>query len=178
MTVKELMAASKVMFSESDLNIFLDHMAQGMKKNEKIREWNPIFLCVMNGGLMFTAELMKRLDFPLEFDFCQVSRYGSSETGGELVWKREPELSLAGRIVVICDDILDEGITLNEIKAYCIARGAKVYTAVLFDKTRPRELDIEADYVGVRIEDEFIFGFGLDYNNFCRNLPYVMYKPK
>ncbi|NCX94659.1 MAG: hypoxanthine-guanine phosphoribosyltransferase [Gammaproteobacteria bacterium] len=137
---------------------------------------DPIMLCVMNGGLMTMSELAKRLNFPLEIDYVHATRYRGEFEGGAIHWLKEPSLKLAGRVVVVVDDILDGGITLAEILAYCKEAGAlEVYSAVLVDKQVERSPAAvqQADFTGIYIEDRFVFGFGLDYHNYLRNLPHI-----
>jgi hypoxanthine phosphoribosyltransferase len=174
MNVNELLDRSKILYDYVDLEVIIEDMAE--KIHCDLHDSNPIILCVMNGGMMFTAKLMENLKFPMQFDFCQVSRYGKNEKGGMLHWKRKPEIDMAGRTVLICDDIFDEGITLDAIKTHCENKGAIVKTAVLFDKIRGEKLPLQVDYVGAEIQDLFIFGFGLDYMDYCRNLNEVRYK--
>lgn len=178
MNPKELIQKSKILLRERDIEDFIGDLAIKINTDFEYEESDIVLLCVMNGGLMFTTSLMKYLEIPVLFDYCQVSRYGKEEFGGSLEWKRTPELSLRDKIVIICDDILDEGITLQAIKEYCEKMGAKeTKTAVLFNKIRDGKMPIQADYVGYEIEDVFIFGYGLDYKGYYRNLPDIRYVP-
>jgi hypoxanthine phosphoribosyltransferase len=170
-----MISTSVVLYNEYDLEEIVDQMSIDISFD--LKEKNPIILCVMNGGMPFTNMLMSMLPFPLQFDFCQVSRYNDNEIGGVLHWKHRPEIDMTDRVVLICDDIYDEGVTLAAIREFCASRGAKeVKTAVLFNKIRENKLDIKIDYVGDQISDQFIFGFGLDLNGYFRNLPEVRVK--
>ena len=161
------------LISYSELMTCFDKM--GKEITQALSDTKPIVLSVMNGALMPTAEIMKRLEFPMELDYVHVSRYhGGEKPSTELVWYKQPTIDLTDRTVIIVDDILDGGITLGEIKKHCLDRGAKdVRTAVMLDKRVSRDptaLVQEADFVGLEIEDHYVFGFGLDDNNYCRNL--------
>jgi hypoxanthine phosphoribosyltransferase len=140
----------------------------------QLSETNPVLLCVMNGGLIFAGQLLTRLVFPLEVDYCHATRYGRETTGAGLDWIVRPRLELRGRTVLLLDDILDEGITLAAIADYCRQQGAaRVMMAVLVDKVHDRKVspDFQADFTGVETEDRFLFGFGLDYKGYWRNAP-------
>lgn len=150
----------------------LDTMSQAITK--KLKDSNPLILCVMVGALIPTGHLLTRLHFPLEVDYIHATRYRDKTRGGDLHWLVEPRQSLKDRTVLVVDDILDGGITLAAITDYCRQEGAKeVLTAVMVDKIRQREdgANIVADFVGLTTEDRFLFGFGLDYKGYLRNAP-------
>ncbi len=134
----------------------------------------PIFITIMNGGLVFAGELLTQLDFPLEVDYLHASRYRGATSGGEIHWVVTPGAGLAGRDVVILDDILDVGATLLEIVAACRAQGARsVKTCVLVDKDHDRKAQagLKADYTALHAEDAYLFGMGMDYKGYWRNAP-------
>jgi len=115
-----------------------------------------------------------RLQFPLEMDYIHATRYRGTTRGGDLHWLVEPRIDLKGRTIVIVDDIMDGGLTLASIIDYCKQANAKdVYTAVLVDKRRTREpgVNFEPDFVGLTTPDKYLFGFGLDYEEYLRNAP-------
>ena len=132
----------------------------------------PIILCVMNGGIIMTGHLLTRLAFPLEIDYLQATRYQGATRGAEVAWLCKPRLSLVGRTVLVVDDILDEGITLADVLEFCRQAGAtSVQSAVLVKKRHDRLIDgITADFVGLEVEDRYVFGFGMDYKGYLRNL--------
>ena len=133
---------------------------------------NPLLLCPMTGGVVLAGHLLPLLDFPLEFDYVHATRYAGALSGGELTWKVTPSAALAGRQVLIVDDILDRGITLAALVAFCRAQGAAgVHTLVLVDKHCRREVAIEADFVGLTAPDRYLFGWGMDYKGYLRNAP-------
>ncbi|MCK5640231.1 MAG: hypoxanthine-guanine phosphoribosyltransferase [Gammaproteobacteria bacterium] len=133
---------------------------------------NPLLLCVLTGAIVPTGQLLTHLDFPLELDYLHATRYSGNTTGGELHWIAKPRISLQGRVVLVVDDILDEGHTLAEILGYCHAEGAsEVYSAVLVEKHHNRKQDVSADFVGLDVEDRYVFGYGMDYKDYLRNAP-------
>lgn len=138
----------------------------------------PIVLIVMNGGVVFAGHLLTELRFPLEVDYVHVGRYGHATTGGRLRWIAEPHLALAGRTVLVVDDILDEGVTLEAIVARCREQGAaRVLTAVFAFKALARPPRVQADFVGLTVPDAFVFGFGMDVDGCWRNLPEIRRLP-
>lgn len=170
--IKDVYAKSTCIYTTKEVEAALDRMAINMTKD--LEDKNPLFLCVMIGGMVPTGNLLPRLDFPLEVDYVHATRYQGKTRGGELTWIVEPRTSLEGRTVVIVDDILDGGITLRGIVDYVEQNKAKeVLTAVLVDKHHKRvENGLQkADYVGLTIDDHFIFGYGMDYNEYLRNAP-------
>jgi hypoxanthine phosphoribosyltransferase len=133
----------------------------------------PIVLCVLNGGIIPTGHLLTRLAFPLETDYLHATRYRGKTTGErEITWLCKPHLSLQGRTVLLVDDILDEGHTLKAISEFCSEAGAvRVYTAVLVEKRHDRRVaGMTADFVGLAVEDRYVFGCGMDYKGYLRNL--------
>lgn len=133
---------------------------------------NPLLLCPMSGGVVLAGHLLPLLDFPLEFDYVHATRYAGALNGGDLAWKVIPSTSLAGRQVLIVDDVLDRGITLAALVDFCRRQGAAgVHTLVLVDKQCRREAAIEADFVGLTAPDRYLFGWGMDYKGYLRNVP-------
>lgn len=137
---------------------------------EQLAETNPLVLAVMTGGIIPAGILLPKLPFPLELDYVHATRYRGETAGGTLHWIAHPSTPLKDRTVLLVDDILDEGITLAEIVKACFNEGAKaVYTAVLVNKIHDRKADIRADFVGLDVEDRYLFGYGMDYKNYLRN---------
>lgn len=169
---------SECLFSEADVEDALTKMALEIELN--LSKKLPVFVTVMNGGLITTARLVSKLRFPLEMDFLHVSRYGKDTFGSELKWHATPSVQLRNRCVLIVDDILDEGVTLREVVAYCKAQGAsEVFSAVLLKKNSLRALtDISADFVGMEVADRYVFGSGLDFKGYLRNLPGIYAVPE
>ncbi|WP_306392315.1 hypoxanthine-guanine phosphoribosyltransferase [Telluria beijingensis] len=132
----------------------------------------PLVLGVMGGAVVFTGTLLPQLAFPLDFDYIHVSRYGDDDRGGEIVWKVIPRQNVAGRIIVVVDDILDEGETLAHVKQRLLDMGAaEVIVAVFADKDLGRAKPIQADLVGLTLPNKFVVGFGMDVYGYWRNLP-------
>nr|VFJ45158.1 MAG: hypoxanthine phosphoribosyltransferase [Candidatus Kentron sp. DK] len=133
---------------------------------------NPLFLVVPIGGFFPGAEIISRLDFPLEVDYIHATRYRGGTTGGELEFPVRPRTSLQGRPVIIIDDILDEGLTLAAIVDFCRTAGAsEVFSAVLAEKKHHRKPAIQhADFTGLTVEDRYVFGCGMDYKGYLRNV--------
>jgi hypoxanthine phosphoribosyltransferase len=133
----------------------------------------PIVLCVLNGGIIPTGHLLTRLTFPLETDYLHATRYRGKTSGSrEIAWLCKPHLSLQGRAVLLVDDILDEGHTLKAISEYCRdSCAARVYTAVLVEKHHDRRVaGMTSDFIGLAVEDRYVFGCGMDYKGYLRNL--------
>ena len=124
--------------------------------------------------MVFIGQLLTRLDFPLQVNYIHATRYQGEIEGSHLHWRAEPSISLEDRVVVLVEDILDTGLTLSAIISYCNAKGAKkIYTAALVDKDRPRDAGgLETcDFIGLNVENKFLYGYGLDYKDFLRNEP-------
>ncbi len=135
---------------------------------------NPLVLAVMGGAVVFAGQLLPQLIFPLDFDYLHVSRYGDVTSGGQLTWIVEPRSAVAGRVVLVVDDILDEGVTLAEVVRRLLAQGAsEVLSAVFADKDIGRAKPIAADFVGLRLPNRYVFGYGMDVRGAWRNLPAV-----
>jgi hypoxanthine phosphoribosyltransferase len=153
---------------EQQVEAALDSMAAAI--NQKLHDANPLILCVINGGIIATGKLLPRLNFPLTLDSVHASRYRNRTAGDDIHWLFKPTTPLAGRTVLIVDDILDEGHTLKAIVEYCQEQGAsQVYTAALFDKKLGVEKPISADFVGLAVENHYLFGYGMDYKGYLRN---------
>ncbi|MDR3386434.1 MAG: hypoxanthine-guanine phosphoribosyltransferase [Rudaea sp.] len=133
----------------------------------------PLFLSVMNGGLIFAGALALAIGGDLEFDYVHATRYRNSTQGHELTWIKRPRADMSRRTVLLADDILDEGYTLKAIRDFCLEQGARrVLIAVLCEKMHNRTAPgIHADFVGVQVPDRYVFGFGMDYYEQGRNLP-------
>jgi hypoxanthine phosphoribosyltransferase len=131
-----------------------------------------IILPVMNGGLILGGHLISRLEFPLIVDYLHATRYRDSTSGKDLQWKVKPQQSLKGRHLLIVDDILDEGYTLEAVLDYCKEQEvASVHTVVLVEKEHPRpKANVKCDFTGLRVADKYVFGFGMDYKGYHRNL--------
>ncbi|HUL96044.1 MAG TPA: hypoxanthine-guanine phosphoribosyltransferase [Usitatibacter sp.] len=134
----------------------------------------PVVLSVMGGAALFTGQLLPLLRFPLEFGAIEVTRYNNDIQGREITWRLPPRDNVRGRVVLVVDDILDEGITLAAIRKRLVEMGAsQVLAAVFADKAIGREKPITADFVGVTVPNRYVFGFGMDAYGLWRNLPAI-----
>lgn len=167
-----LLENADVVYSETAVNAAMDTLAVAIK--ETLKDTTPLVMCVMGGAVVFSGQLLPKLNFPLEFDYVQASRYHNQTSGQQLVWKVEPTKNVYGRTVLLLDDILDEGHTLAAIKEKCLAQGAKeVIIAVLVEKQLNKIKPITADFVGLTVPDRYVFGCGMDVYGWWRNLPAI-----
>ncbi len=170
--IKAIFTQAKCLYTREQIEVALDGMAD--KISAALAAKNPVFLCVVIGGIVPLGNLLPRLDFPLEVDYVHATRYRGETKGGDLIWKSEPSNDLKDRVVVVVDDILDSGLTLAEVMKYCKNKGAKeVYSAVLVDKADARQPGgvQQADFTGVNVENIYVFGYGMDYKEYLRNAP-------
>jgi hypoxanthine phosphoribosyltransferase len=167
--VDEVLAEADLLHGDVEVQGALDRMA--VKITERLAEACPLVLAVMVGGVIPAAELLARLAFPLQLDYLHVTRYRGGTRGGDLRWLVRPAQSLEDRVVLVVDDILDEGLTLQEIIGYCRQAGAReVYSAVLLEKQCARDPAIRsADFTGLPVADRYVFGYGMDYKGYLRN---------
>lgn len=168
----DVLINSEIIFSENEVQAAVSRMAQEI--NFAMAELHPLVLSVMGGAVVFTGQLLPRLNFPLDFDYIHVSRYGNNQQGGEMHWKVAPHENVRGRVVLVVDDILDEGETLNAVKERVMALGATSFHSAIFaDKLNGKTKPIKADFVGLEVPDRFVFGYGMDIHGAWRNLPAI-----
>lgn len=171
-----LPAGSRLVIARDEIERALDRLARDITADLAGRR--PLAVTVMQGGLVFAGQLLPRLRFELDCDFIHARRYGNETHGGELEWLTGPHEDVAGRTVLLIDDILDEGRTLAALHGALLARGARaVVIAAFARKQRGVAPVIEADYVGVQVPDLFVFGFGMDAGGLWRNLPEIYALP-
>ncbi len=175
--IKKCQSDARLLISREQIETALEQMAS--KISREIADENPLVLCVMNGGIVVAGQLLTRLNFPLTLDYIQVSRYHNQTEASNLLWKHYPETEINQRTVLIIDDILDQGHTLKAIQDYCLEQGAKaVYSAVLVEKKLADSVKpTTAEFVGLWVEDHYIFGFGMDYKGYLRNLAEIYRLP-
>lgn len=169
------------LFSAEEVETAIQRMAVAINKDlEHLTPHRPVvLLCVLTGAVVVVGQLMPHLHFPLVLDCVQVGRYGAETSGGILQWRTRPKEPLAGAVVLLVDDILDEGVTLQALQEYCMAEGAAaIHTAVMVRKVRPRAIDVQVDYVGLEVPDRFVFGYGLDARGLGRNAPGIFVLPE
>jgi hypoxanthine phosphoribosyltransferase len=167
-----LINSSDILFTAEEVSAAVDRMA--VEITEKLGETYPLVLSVMGGAVVFTGQLLPRLNFPLDFDYVHVSRYGDKTHGGELVWKQAPKEDVRDRVVLVLDDILDEGHTMAAIRDKVMGMGAKeFYSGVFANKLISKEKPIACDFVGLDVPDRYVFGYGMDVRGAWRNLPAI-----
>lgn len=165
-----------ILVSEAQIDEITTSLAKRICDDFRNSDRKLVLICILKGSLMFTSELMKKIDLPLELEFMKVSSYGSESKSSGIInihldLKRE-DLSDADFIII--EDIIDSGNTLSHLVKYLSERGANsVKTCTLLDKPSRRVVDFTPDYCGMEIPDEFVVGFGLDYDEKYRNLPFV-----
>jgi hypoxanthine phosphoribosyltransferase len=168
----EFLKNADLLVSADEVNAAIVQLAEQISTD--IGNDKPLVLCVMGGGVAFTGQLLPLLAFPLEFDYVQASRYHNQTEGRNLVWKVKPGENVAGRTVLILDDILDQGHTLAAIRETCMELGAaRVVIAVLAEKLLDMHKPVSADYVGLELPDRYVFGCGMDVYGWWRNLPAI-----
>ena len=167
----EAMKTAELLFSRGELDVRIATM--GKEIEDALEDEVPIFMTVMNGGLIFGGVLALAIPSDLEFDYVHATRYRGGTRGHDLLWVKQPRVALTGRTVLLVDDILDEGHTLKAIRDFCIDEGAKrVLIAVFCEKRHDRATPgLRADFVGVRVPDRYVFGYGMDFHEQGRNLP-------
>ena len=159
---------SRVLFSAAEVSAAYDRMADRI--SVEFQDSAPTIVAVLKGGMVTAVELLKRIELPCELDYVHVARYGDAMQGGELKWIREPVPSLAGREILLVDDILDEGVTLSALVSRLKTIGAvSVHTAVLLSKAIPGR-DFVADFTGLNMTGGYVFGCGMDYQGRWRGL--------
>jgi len=148
----------------------------GHELTEEYRGKNPLFVCILRGAAMFMMDLVKNVDIEMEYDFMDVSSYGGENTvtTGDVRIIKDLDTSVRDRDVVIVEDIIDTGYTLDRLVELFESRHAKSIKLVSFlDKPARRVKHVNVDYIGIKIPDEFVVGYGMDYDEHYRNLPYV-----
>ncbi|WP_100332946.1 hypoxanthine phosphoribosyltransferase [Bacillus alkalisoli] len=163
----------KILYSEEEIQAKVRELGQQL--TEEYQDSFPLAIGVLKGAMPFMADLIKRVDTYLEIDFMDVSSYGNSTvSSGEVKILKDLDTSVEGRDILIIEDIIDSGLTLSylvELFRYRKAKSIKIVT--LLDKPTGRKAAIKADYVGFIVPDEFVVGYGLDYTQKYRNLPYI-----
>lgn len=170
---KETKEVVHVMLSQEVVEKRISEMAQQISRDYQGKDLR--LLCILKGSVFFCCELAKRLTIPVTLDFMSVSSYGNgTETSGQIQIKKELDESVEGVDCLIVEDIIDSGNTLAWMKEQLFRRGpASLRLCALLDKPARREVEVTVDYIGFEIPDEFVVGYGLDYAQKYRNLPYV-----
>lgn len=162
----------RILISEEELQEKVSEM--GRKISRDFKDKDPIFVGVLKGCFIFMADLMRYVDISCSMDFMSVSSYSGTSSTGAVKINKDLGEDIEGRHLIIVEDILDSGITLSYLKQYLMVRKpASITIATLMDKPARRKADIYADYSCFEIPDAFVVGYGLDYNERYRNLPYI-----
>jgi hypoxanthine phosphoribosyltransferase len=165
--------APRVLITEQELEGRVRELAAAIDRDYAATE-RLICIGVLKGSVFFLVDLLKRVTIPVAVDFFQTVSYGAGTTGGEVRIRKDIDLSIRGQDVLLIEDIVDTGYTLRTILDLLRFRGAKsVKLCALLDKYSRREIEVPIDYCGFRIEDVFVVGYGLDFDERYRNLPYV-----
>ena len=168
----------KVLIKEESIQKRISELAKKISVDYKDKEL--VLICVLKGAVYFAIDLSKKIENDLILDFVKVSSYKEAEeTSGNIEFNLDISTDIKGKDVIIVEDIIDSGITLNYLHDYLIAKKPNsLKICVLLDKKERRKKDIKVDYIGFEIEDKFVIGYGLDYKEKYRNLPYVGYMDK
>ena len=166
----------KILVSEEEIDSIVTKIAAEIDADYKDSPRKLLLLCILKGSVVFMGELMKKISLPVEIDFMKVSSYGNgTESTGRINIVLDLHRGDLGNVdIIVIEDIIDSGKTLSHLTKYLELKGAgSVKTCTLLDKPTRRQVEFTPDYVGKEIPDEFVVGFGLDYDEKYRNLPYV-----
>ena len=166
----QVLERSECLFDRAAIDRALDVLADDVTAD--LKDSNPLALCVLNGGIVFSGHFLTRLPFSVQVDYIHASRYHGGLHGGELKWIAKPSTSLEGRTVLLLDDIFDQGYTMEGLRDACLEQGAKaVYSVVLLTKEHERDqVTYKPDYSALSVPDQYVYGFGMDYEHELRNL--------
>jgi len=167
-----LLETADELFTAQEVRAAVERMAGDI--GARLKDEFPVVLAVMGGAAVFTGQLLPLLHFPLEFGAIEVTCYNNDIQGREISWRLAPRDNVRDRVVLVVDDILDEGITLAAIRKKLLEMGAReVLSAVFADKDIGRAKPVTADFVGVPVPNRYVFGFGMDAYGLWRNLPSI-----
>ena len=168
----EILNSAEELCSAEAVSAAVERIA--LEISRRLQDRNPLVLGVMRGSVVFAGQLLPLLRFPLEFDYLDVTRYGDTTHGGTINWKVSPGTAVTGRVVLLVDDILDQGYTLAAIRGKMLEAGAQeFYSAVFADKENGKTKPVRADFVGMELPNRFVFGYGMDIHGAWRNLPAI-----
>jgi len=169
---KKILDNAELIYSADEIQQSIVEIAAKINATFKNTSQPVIVMPIMNGGLIISGNLLPLLDFPIEIDYIHATRYRNEITGGNLQWKVKPKLFVKNRTLLIIDDILDEGYTLKAVVDYLKQQNvADVFTAILIEKNHKKmNVPIVSDFVGLSVEDRYVFGFGMDYKGYHRNI--------
>jgi len=164
---------SKVLFDEGMIQSRVREI--GLEMSHEFADMNPVLICILRGAVVFLSDLMRNMTIPLEIDFMSISSYGDSTVSSGIVQiRKDISISIKDRHVIVVEDIVDSGLSLNYLKEYLLNHEPlSITTCVLLDKPSAHKVDVMIDYIGFEIENEFVVGYGLDFAERFRNLPYI-----
>ena len=165
---------SKILIEEKQINEKVKELAKRISDDYGNKENAPCLIGLLKGSFIFIADLSRYIDIPIEIDFMIVSSYGNNQIGSEIKILKDIDVQLTGRDVIIVEDIIDTGYTLEKICEVLQTRNiASLKICTLLNKPSRRKVNINIDYNGFDIEDEFVVGYGIDYAQKYRNIPYI-----
>jgi len=163
----------KILITETELQEKVKQLGEQISKDYEGK--NPVLICILKGGIVFLSDLMKNITTHVQLDFMSLSSYGdSTKSSGVVKIKKDIDADILNRDVIIVEDIVDSGLTLKYLDDYFVQHNpASVKICTLLDKPKAHKIDLKIDYVGFEVGNEFVVGYGLDYAQKYRNLPYI-----
>ncbi len=166
--IKQIQQTATTIFTRQQIECAVSDIAHQI--NQHFSNEPILAICVLNGGLIFSGQLLPQLTMPLQQDYIHASRYNNQTEGDQLHWKAFPQSDLENQNILLIDDLIDQGHTLEAINQHCLAQGANsVSTAVLLEKENCRETTFQADFIGLTAPALYLFGCGMDYKGYLRN---------
>ncbi len=166
------MKITGVLVSKEEIHDICQRLGKEITQDYQGKE--IVLICVLRGAIVFLADLMREIEVPCEIDFMSVSSYTGTKSSGDVKIVKDLEDSIEGKHVIIVEDIIDSGLTLSHLLRLLRSRNpASLRICTCFDKPSRRKAEVDVDYIGMQIPDEFIIGYGLDFNGQYRNLPEV-----
>jgi hypoxanthine phosphoribosyltransferase len=166
----------EIVMSEKEIGEACKRIGKSLTQELSYEEKLPLFVCVMKGAMNFMVDLLKQVEVPLFEDYVQLQSYSGTKTTGQVLLKRDISTPIDGRTVVVVEDVVDTGLSMNFLLAHLksIGKPKRIIVCALFDKKIARKVETQVDYAGrVLEENKFLLGYGLDYNGLKRNVPYV-----
>ena len=163
----------KILKTETEIQVKIKELGELISKDYEGK--NPVLICILKGGIVFLSDLMRNISIKVELDFMSLSSYGdSTKSSGVVRIKKDIDVDISNRDVIIVEDIVDSGLTLKYLDEYFMQHNpTSVKICTLLDKPKAHQIDIKIDYVGFEVGNEFVVGYGLDYAQKYRNLPYI-----
>lgn len=163
----------KILKTKTEIQAKIKQLGEQISKDYEGK--NPVLICILKGGIVFLSDLMRNISTPVELDFMSLSSYGNStKSSGVVKIKKDIDVDISNRDVVIVEDIVDSGLTLKYLDEYFMQHNpTSVKICTLLDKPNAHQIDLKIDYVGFEVGNEFVVGYGLDYAQKYRNLPYI-----